>query len=267
MNRLYLFFFSLFLWGCSGLERSEYEEIRRKNCTAEYIYRKADQVLFPLAIPASTPREMYPWEEVSSQVPKISKEHFRCRGSSAHPPKGTNEKRVTDCEGKHGLPMVHGREGVYPVLVDLLNYIQKKTKRKVVITSGHRCLVHNTYADSSRDSMASKHMIGAEVDFYVQGMENEPMKVIEKIFQFYKENPGYRSKKEYETFARYSKKISVSTTPWYNKEIFVKLCRKNEGRNFDNRHPYPYINIQVRYDRDLQEIVNFSSDKTRVRQW
>ena len=31
------------------------------------------------------------------------------------------------------------------------------------------------------------------------------------------------------------------TIPWFNKEIFIKLYRKSEGRDGDNRHPYPYL--------------------------
>ncbi|MEI6242040.1 MAG: D-Ala-D-Ala carboxypeptidase family metallohydrolase [Chlamydiota bacterium] len=267
MNRWILALFPLLLWGCSGLERSEYEEIRRKNCTAEYIYRKKDQSVFPLSNPAFCQRDLYPWEVAASNIPRISKDHFRCKGSLSNIPRTVGEKKLQDCGGKHGLPFIHGKENVYPVLVDLLNYIQKKMKRRVVITSGHRCPVHNLYVDASKENSMSKHMIAAEVDFYVQGMENEPMKVLEKVFQFYKEHPGYRGKKEYESFVRYEKKTQVSTTPWYNKEIFVKLCKKKEGRNLDNRHPYPYLNIQVRLDRDNQEMISFSSEKTKIRQF
>jgi hypothetical protein len=53
----------------------------------------------------------------------------------------------------------------------------------------------------------------------------------------------------------------VSTPPWYNKEILIKLYLKNEGRDFDNRHPYPYVSIQVRFDRELNEKVVCSWQK------
>ena len=53
----------------------------------------------------------------------------------------------------------------------------------------------------------------------------------------------------------------VAIKPWYNREIFIKLYQKNEGRNFDNRHPYPYISVQVRYDYDAQKKVTYSWDK------
>ena len=32
---------------------------------------------------------------------------------------------------------------------------------------------------------------------------------------------------------------NVLIPPWYNKEILIKLFKKNEGRDLDNRHPYP----------------------------
>jgi len=32
----------------------------------------------------------------------------------------------------------------------------------------------------------------------------------------------------------------------------------HEGRNFDNRHPYPYIELQVRHDRETGKPVSYS---------
>jgi hypothetical protein len=42
--------------------------------------------------------------------------------------------------------------------------------------------------------------------------------------------------------------------------VFVKIYRENEGRNFDNQHAYPYISIQVRYDREKKQRVLYSWD-------
>ena len=47
----------------------------------------------------------------------------------------------------------------------------------------------------------------------------------------------------------------LAIEPWQNKEILIKLYQKDEGRDLDNRHPHPYISIQVRYDRDRGEPV------------
>ena len=126
-----------------------------------------------------------------------------------------------------------------------------------MITCGHRCLKHTSYADSYKAAKASKHLIGAEVDFYVQHMEDKPHKIIELIMQFYQENPKYHKLSDYQTFLRYEQKSDVMTPPWFNKEIFIKLYKKQEGRDWDNRHGFPYISLQVRYDQLAREKVSF----------
>jgi hypothetical protein len=171
--------------------------------------------------------------------------------------------RYLDCGGvdKHSLPMDEDKEFFYPILIDLVNYLQVKTGKRVVITSGHRCPEHNTYVDPSVENQYSKHQIGAEVSFYVQGMESEPEAIVKYLQAYYLEKPEYRDLKEYREFQRYEGETNVSTLPWMNKEIFIKLYDKKEGRNFDNRHPYPYVSIQVRYDRAKKERVVYSWDK------
>jgi len=105
-------------------------------------------------------------------------------------------------------------------------------------------------------------MIGAEVDFYVEGMENSPMAIVDLIMTYYKEHVLYKGQKDYEKFLRLEGHLTnVVTPPWYNKEILIKLYQKGEGRDFDNKHLYPYISLQVRYDRDLPEKVTYSWDK------
>jgi hypothetical protein len=99
-------------------------------------------------------------------------------------------------------------------------------------------------------------MIGAEVDFYVQGMEHRPEEVVQLLMLYYKEKEWYGGDKTYTEFQRFDKKtVNVTTPPWFNKEIFIKLYQKQEGRDFDNRHPYPYLSIQVRHDKERDEKV------------
>jgi hypothetical protein len=255
---------SAFVLGCSGLEQSEQEKLRRMNAKGEFVLRTQDESAYALTTPAQRVRERYPWETVySGQFPKISKEFFRCRGSSVNPPHAdhkdpTRPVNYFDCGGfqKHSLPMKGDKEFVYPILIDLLNYIQEKTRAKVVITCGHRCPVHNAYADSSTYNQNSKHMIGAEVDFYVQGWESRSEEVIQIVMQYYQDNASiYRDKKSQEFLRLETGKLNVSTPPWYNKEILIKLYKKTEGRDFDNRHPYPYISLQVRHDKEINEQV------------
>lgn len=254
-NRTILFLTIIaILTSCSGLERTEREKLKKQNCKAEYIYREDNDYQSPLALPAHTPRTLYPWES-EAHLPRITKEFFRCKGSPLNPPLPAATP-LSDCDAAHGLPILHGKEGVYPILVDLLNYVQKKTGKRVVITCGHRCPSHNTYA--APDAKTSKHQIGAEVDFYVQGMEDRPQEIAGLLMQYYQEVPLYRNQKEYQTFQRYEKAdANVSIQPWLNKEVYIKINQRHEGRDLDNHHPHPYLTIQVRYDRSHNEKVAY----------
>lgn len=242
------------------MEQSEKEKIRRLNCKAEAIYRNRGDFFYPISPPAHITRAPYPWES-ESNLPRITKDFFRCKGSPLSPPIIDMSDSVTptplaDCDGctRHGLPIIHGKEGVYPILLELLNYIQKKTGKRVIVTCGHRCPVHNTYSDPSKENRVSKHQIGAEVDFYVQGMEERPQEVVGLLMQYFQETPLYRADKESLEFKRFDKS-ELAIQPWMNKEIFIKLFQKGEGRDLDNRHPHPYLSIQVRYDREGREKV------------
>lgn len=259
---------AFFCLGCSSSDETD-SSFRLRNQKGEYIYRKHNESIFTIAQPEKTPPKNYPWDKIQvGNHPQITKEFFRCKGSSLNPYRIIQQKdeiiHCYDCGGveKHSLPLKDGKEFVYPILLDLLNFIQAETGKRIVITCGHRCPEHNTYADSSPENQYSKHMIGAEVAFYVQGMEEQPEDIVALIQNFYQQNPRYKGLKDYTAFKRYEKgDTNVSTPPWHNKEIFVKLFKKKEGRNFDNRHPYPYISIQVRHDRDTDQKVNYSWEK------
>lgn len=224
--------------------------------------------MFEISLLELSPPLKYPWDKVDLSHPmKINKEFFRCKGNVLNPCHifDQNGERIHhyDCGGiqKHGLPLRNGKEFIYPLLIDLMNYIQIRTEKKVVITSGHRCPEHNTYVDSSKQNQSSKHMIGAEVSFYVYGMEHCPEIIIKLIQEFYTSEVSVKQIPQYSEFKRYEKVSDVETKPWFNKEIFIKLYKKHEGRNYDNRHSYPYISIQLRFDRDLNETVNYSWEK------
>lgn len=259
---IYFMFLFLLLTSCQNEGTPKDSTLKKKNQVREFITRSEGQLtsIPPLQMIPPTP---YPWEKEKS-LPKITKEYFRCKGSSLNPIRsecisGQMVKHL-DCGGceRHSLPLKDGKEFIYPILIDLLNHIQEKTGKRVVITSGHRCPDHNTYVDPFPLNQYSKHQIGAEVDFYVQGMENNPEALLNIIFAYYKNNP----KKEYAEFARYEKNDSgVSTPPWMNKEIFIKLYKSGEGRNLDNRHPYPYLSIQVRHDSAKNQRVSYSWDQ------
>ncbi len=238
------------------MEQSEREKVRRRNCKAEMIYRSQGDSLYPLAAPAHTPRAIYPWE-AEANLPRITREYFRCKGNPANAPLLAAEREpILDCEGsgRHGLPIISGKEGVYPILIDLLNYIQKKTGKRVVVTCGHRCPQHNSYSDASKENRFSKHQIGAEVDFYVQGMEDRTLEIAGLLMQYYQETPLYAKDREYLEFKR-TDKADSSIQPWMNKEIFIRVFGKEEGRDEDNRHPHAYITLQVRFDKERKERV------------
>lgn len=250
---------------CDNFEASQYKKIRKANATAEYIYRKDEDKTFLVPMPTYARRTSFPFEQrYIGKHPKITKEFFRCKGSVLHSSFLWGEERIYDCNGSdsHSLPIEDGHEFIYPILIDILNYLQDKTHSKVVITSGHRCPQHNRYVDPSRYNQFSKHTIGAEVDFYVVGYEDRPFEILEWIFHYYRSQEYYQQHPEYQNFVRYEKSdTNVSIMPWYNKEIFIKLFQEHEGRNQDNQHDFPYLSVQVRYDKESQRRVMYSWDK------
>lgn len=252
----------LILASCSGLEDSERKKIRDQNAIGEHIYRTHDEFLVEIEEPVHFVRENYPWEDAYvGTFSRITKDFFRCKGSHNNSPK--NDPHILDCGGReqHSLPLKDGKEYIYPALIDLLNYIQESLQKKVIITCGHRCPTHNTYSDSSKFNATSKHMIGAEVSFYVKGMEWSPEAVIKVIKMYYRSHPRFKDDNHFTHFSRYELNTNVSTLPWYNKEVFVKLFKKDEGRDYDNSHRYPFISIQLKWDRDVDEPVTYSWSK------
>lgn len=257
----------IFLGLCSckgGLQHTEYQKVRKANEVSETIYRKTTDNYLQIPKPKSQALSAYPWQqkEQSKKLPPITKEYFRCRGDGSNPTYMlSNKERLFDCQGslRHSLPIIEEKEHVYPILLELLNYLQKKLERKVVITCGHRCPQHNRYSDPSESNRTSKHMIGAEVDFYVEGFEKKPEVIVHLLMDFYKQNPETKGQSIYEEFKRYTKAdAKVVTPPWYNQEVYIKIYSEKEGRDLDNQHPYPYISIQVRNDRGTQKRVTYT---------
>jgi hypothetical protein len=206
--------FCFFAQGCSS--NDEDANIGMKNQIGEYIYRKHNEFLFPIPTPEKVPAKNYPWhKQLAGNYPKITKEFFRCKGSSLNPchivQQNDKNQHIYDCGGfqKHSLPLKDKNEFIYPILIELTNYIQFKTGKRLVITSGHRCPEHNTYVDSSRENQYSKHMIGAEVSFYVLGLEDQPEAIIDLIQNFYQENLRYQRCKEYQESNAMKKKIQT----------------------------------------------------------
>lgn len=239
----------LFLGGCK----------KRELLRGEYITRLEHEQRFVPLEQQPLVRSPYPWEErFIASCPRITKEFFRCKGCNTHPVRtvereGKEPLILRDCPGGHGLPVQDGVEFIYPCLIDLLNYLQERTGSPVVITSGHRCPQHNSYCDPSPKAASSKHLLGAEVSFYMAS--HPPEELLPLLQEYYKTTPPYKGIKEYEEFVHEGSRYS-------NKEVAIQMYSKEEGRDFDNGHALPYLSIQVRYDRLKQCRVLF--DRTRI---
>jgi len=256
----------LFLCGCDTSSEVATPSADPSYYTYTAVERLSSDRQFTPKPPQWTGRPSYSWERrFAGKYPRITKDFFRCRGSEINPIRfvhsgGNQAVCHRDCGGgeKHSLPLRDGKEFVYPVLIELLNYLQETTDSQVVITSGHRCPLHNTYVDATPENRASKHQVGAAVAFYVQGYEYQPEKIIDLIREYYKSHPEWKDNAAFTNFSTYQKKTDVSTPPLMNKEVLVKTYNAEEGRNFDNRHPYPYLQVQVRWDRDTKKPVNYT---------
>lgn len=252
---------ALFLSSCGHQEAAE-RRLRKQNEVAELISRASSDEALESAASSPVGRSLYPWEKKRSGLfEAISKDYFRCKGNSRNPPRFEQNTRIADCGGtlSHSLPLVNGTEHVYEALIDILNYIQEKEAKRVVITSGHRCPEHNRYVNPSPEVATCKHLIGAEVDFYVNGLETKPEVVISRIQEYYASHSDYSKQEAFTKFHRYEKSDShTKVQPWFNQEVYFKLVGVSEGRDLDNRHGYPYINLQVRWDRQTKTQVHYS---------
>jgi len=245
---------------CTTPQERERKKILEANQVHERIHRHHYEEFASYDLPRHRLRPSYPWEErLIGEMVKISKEHFRCRGHQTHPIKRTTNSRgeticLVDCGGidRHSLPVREGKEFIYPALIELLGYVQERLKRPVIVTCGHRCPAHNQYADDSKRARTSKHLVGAEVDFYVEGYEESPESVIELLVQYYRENG------EMGPLATHRGLSSLARVPLSNREVVVRLYGKTEGRDFDNEHPYPYISIELLYDKEAKKRVHYT---------
>ncbi len=255
-----LYFLILLIASCSRMERSEKEKMKQHHMTFKPIVRHHDEKSLPSWEMTLVEREKYPWEKsLVGRFAPITKEHFRCKGNSLNPvlsikKEGGQQQEIKDCGGidKHSLPIRAQKEFIYPILIELLNEIQKKLSAKVIITSAHRCPEHQLYCDQSTEGKFSKHLIGAEVDFYVEGYENKPQEVLQVIRQFYQDEPRYKGMKEFQNF------VKNDQSGIENKEITTAVRAKNSHRDFDNRHRYPFITLTLKYDFAEKKRVEYS---------
>jgi hypothetical protein len=82
----------------------------------EFIYRHHDEFLFTPQLPEKVKLDPYPWDkDLVAHLPKITKEFFRCKGSSLNP------ERVIE----HGDKIVEEQTGIaYPFAMKENSFIQ-----------------------------------------------------------------------------------------------------------------------------------------------
>src|SRR5437868_13446504 len=116
--------FLVALTGCSGMQQSEQKKLRRQNIQKERIYRHHADCKYTAYTLQPSMRAKYPWEmtHIGKHL-KITKEFFRCKGSSLNPPHIDSKDPARpahyfDCGGsqKHSLPIHGDQEFVYPIL-------------------------------------------------------------------------------------------------------------------------------------------------------
>ena len=218
---------------CTSLEEAHKQKVKEINQVKELIQRGEQENFLTILPPKIAKRRPYPWEEqYVGGIRKITKEFFRCKGSSSNPAeivKGKEPVYFYDCT-PHSLPIRDGEEKVSHLLIHLLNFVQQKMEARVVITSAHRCPIHQKYLKKDKRSKMSRRLVGAKVDFYVEGYEKKPQEVAALIGKFFKDPLV----------------VQVKGREWSNPEVRLVLKQGNEKRNKDNRHPYPYFTLEDR---------------------
>jgi len=240
------------LVGCSGLEQSEQEQIRKVNAKVDPITRFSDEHFYEISFPQKKTEKRAGLKESSSSIKKIDKEQFRCRGSLSNKPiVSLDGKTLNDCEGayKHSLPIRAEKEFVYPALIEVLSFIQNRLSKKVVILSGHRCIDHLRYIKQDYTPVSFKSLIGAEVRFYVEGAENEHDSIVSAIFSYY--DLFFPKDKQMVSF------ISSSENKVHeNKELTVRLIEPNDPEIEEHALSFPYYQIELKFDRELNKKIS-----------
>jgi hypothetical protein len=217
------------LVSCNRVQKRHEKQVRNYYKKVGHIsrYKNQRQFSFTVGNPRSAPE--YPFSTTNRYgLRKITKELFRCKGSGAS--KLTENGWLFDCNAihTHSLPVQDTREFIYQEFLDLLNALQDKTGKRVLVHEGHRCPKHNHYLDSSYKNSFSKHQIAARVTFSLQGYSLP--ETIDVIREYYTScnNPLY---------------IKAEGI-WSNKYIRVYAMQP--------------IALELMFDRDSQKRVEYS---------
>lgn len=239
---LYLILFLFLCISCSTADQRAEKRRMKENESSERIYRLSHQKFYEEKPATLVKKEPYPWES-GFEFPLITMDHFRCRGHGKV--RSSGDKEFKDCQGlaDHGLPYGDNDERVFPVLIKHLNQLQKDFEKKVVITSAHRCPKHHAFLTYGK-SKISRYMIGAKVDFYLEGLQHQTDQVVDKLKSYYKGDEGYES--------FYQVRNKDGTISWHNKEVIITVNHEGEHKDLD-KLKHPVVSIDVRYDREKSE--------------
>ncbi len=239
----------LFFISCSTADERSQKQRMKNNLSDEKIYRLSSEKVYQIDPLELAARELYPWEN-ESRYPKITMNTLRCRGSKDAKVIQSGDKVFEDCGGlhDHGLPYQDGEEFIYPALITLLNKVQNSFDKKVIVTSGHRCPKHHNYL-MKEQSKISRYMMGCKVDFTVEGFENQPEEIIQKIIDLY---PGEEFQKV---------KQADGLIVYTSKEFHLMIAKEGEHSITGGMH-HPVVSVDVRYDRDKEEAIILDWDKS-----
>lgn len=202
-----------------------------------------------------------------SQTDEITEDDFRCKGdSAANPPCLWKGELYYDGDGGT-LP----QRGIDEDLLILLNVIQFETGRKVVVLSGYRSRMHNSYlaaelfnyvndGDSGNPyevSMTSKHLMGAAADFYVEGFEDKHDEILEVIFEAIKKTGDTSSPVSSFVYLRPrmpdGERVRYFFPSYRTDRWWIHAYAENEGRDIDCRlyeGIYFHINKRLTFSPD-----------------
>lgn len=204
----------------------------------------------------------------SKILKEVCEEDFRCRGNpSINKEMIWNNVLYEDCQGGC-LPNC----GINTELIELMNELQKKFSRQVVINSGFRCPVHNAYIAAElynwvdpegrsgnpfEVSSRSKHMMGAAADFYIKGYENDPYPIIDSILSIEGLNAERRELYSQNVRQRNREGIFIDNYYYYRAYVtprwWIHPYAENEGRDIDNRgYEGVYFHIHRRTSFSLE---------------
>lgn len=191
--------------------------------------------ILPYELPQKKPT--YPWNTCYPRFLSLTKYSFQCPGTNPEANIPLHQK----CLGAlhHGLPLVNGKEYIYPRLIDLLNFLQKENKEKIMVIRGHLCPKAFSLLDPKEQH--EKYLIGAMVKVSSQVNWEKNLSTLVKKF--------YDKKKEEDPLYE----IGSSTYPitFINQE-FKFIIYPSLLTNI--------MEIEVLYDKEKDSRINFTEE-------